>query len=99
MFSLRNVQHVCDLFLVIIAIWAVGGTIGAILICRPLIRKWDPLLPRDCAGRMRFWFTMGIIHFLTDAFIFFLPLPLLRTLPLPKFQKRVLMAIFYLGIL
>jgi hypothetical protein len=98
-FPLRDFQRVCDLFLVLIVIWAVGGTMGAILNCRPLKRNWDPLLPRDCADRMNFWFAMGILHVLTDAFIFILPLPLLRTLPLPRFQKGILMVIFSLGFL
>lgn len=98
-FPLRNFQRVCDLLLVFIVLWALGGTVGAILNCRPLKRNWDPLLPRDCAGRMSFWFAMGILHVLTDALIFILPLPLLRTLPLPRPQKMILMAIFSLGFL
>ena len=98
-FPLRNFQRICDLFLVLIVMWAVGGTIGAILNCRPLKKNWDPLLPRDCAGRMDFWLAMGILHVLTDVFIFSLPLPLLRTLPLPRVQKIILMVIFSLGFL
>lgn len=98
-FPLRNFQSVCDIFLIFIVIWAIGGTIGAILNCQPLNRNWDPLLPRDCRGRMDFWVAMGIIHILTDAIIFILPLPLLKTLPLPRYQKGILMAIFSLGFL
>ncbi|KAH7350317.1 hypothetical protein BKA66DRAFT_291273 [Pyrenochaeta sp. MPI-SDFR-AT-0127] len=96
-FPLPSFQRVCDIFLAFIAAWALAGTIGAFLHCRPLIRNWDPAEPTGCAERIDFWLSMGILHVISDVLIFLLPLPLLRTLPLPKLQKGVLMAVFSLG--
>src|SRR5437763_5502261 len=91
---LPNFQRVCDIFFAFIVAWAISGTIGAALNCQPIERNWDPMESRDCAERMDFWLAMGILHVVTDAFIFVLPLPLLKMLPLPKLQKGVLMMIF-----
>jgi hypothetical protein len=98
-FPLPDFQRVCDIFLVFIVLWAVAGTIGAMLNCLPVERNWDPLASRDCAERTDFWMAMGALHVVTDVFILVLPLPLLKTLPLPKVQKGILMAVFSLGIL
>ena len=98
-FPLPKFQRVCNIFLVFIVTWAVAGTIGAMLNCRPVERNWDPLASRDCAERTAFWIAMGTLNVLTDALIFVLPLPLLKSLPLPKMQKGFLMAVFCLGFL
>jgi len=98
-FPLPHFQRACDIFLVFIVVWAAAGTIGAMLNCRPIQRNWDPYASRDCAERTDFWLAMGTLNVLTDALIFIMPLPLLKTLPLPKMQKGVLMAVFSLGFL
>jgi hypothetical protein len=98
-FPLSNIQRLCDGFLVFIIIWAIGGTIGSLLNCRPFKQNWDPMIYQDCKARLYFWYTMGTLHVLTDVAIFALPLPLLKTLSLPKLQKGVLMGVFSLGFL
>jgi hypothetical protein len=48
---------------------------------------------------MTFWLAMGILNVVTDVFIFIMPLPLLKRLPLPTAQKAVLIGVFSLGFL
>ncbi|RMZ73302.1 integral membrane [Pyrenophora seminiperda CCB06] len=58
-FPLRNFQHICDLFLVLIVIWAVGGTMGAGL-CGPngfLVCYGDLTRPHRC-GHLHFTSTI-----------------------------------------
>jgi hypothetical protein len=98
-FPLHNIQRLCDAFLVFIIAWAIGGTIGSLLNCRPLKQNWDPSIYKDCEARLYFWYCMGILHVLTDVAIFALPLPLLKRLSLPNLQKGVLIGVFSLGFL
>jgi hypothetical protein len=93
-FPLQNIQRICDAFLVFIITWAICGTIGSFL-----QQNWDPVIYKDCKARLYFWYSMGILHVLTDVAIFALPLPLLKTLTLPRLQKGVLIGIFSIGFL
>ncbi|KAK4235822.1 hypothetical protein C8A03DRAFT_17469 [Achaetomium macrosporum] len=97
-FPLPTIQRLCDIFLVFIALWAVAGGIGGVVVCLPLSKNWDPLEPSwTCTTRYRFWLGHGILHVVTDVLIFVMPLPLLKTLPLPPLHKAVLMGVFCLG--
>ncbi|KAE9367290.1 hypothetical protein N431DRAFT_382891 [Stipitochalara longipes BDJ] len=96
-FPLPNFQRYCDIFLAFVFVWAMTGTLGTLLICLPIERNWNPLKPASCGNRIYFWEAYAILHLITDAFILILPLPLLNTLPLPRVQKGVLIAVFCLG--
>jgi hypothetical protein len=98
-FPLPHFQRYCDIFLAFVFIWAMTGTLGTLLICLPIKRNWNPLEPANCGNRIYFWETYGILHVITDVFILILPLPVLKTLPLPKVEKGVLIAVFCLGFL
>jgi hypothetical protein len=98
-FPLPDFQRRCDIFLAFVFAWAVAGTLGALLICLPIERNWDALAPTNCGTRMYFWEVYAILHVISDVLILILPLPLLKTLPLPRLQKGVLMAVFCLGFL
>ena len=98
-FPLPNFQHWCDIFLAFVFMWAITGLLGTLLICLPIERNWDALEPTTCGKRIYFWEVYAILHVITDVFILILPLPLLKTLPLPRLQKTVLIAVFCLGIL
>ncbi|KAF5846440.1 hypothetical protein GGP41_003892 [Bipolaris sorokiniana] len=96
-FPLPIFQRLCDASLVFIVIWATAATLGSLLNCPPIKSNWDPLRYKDCKERLRFWYAMGVLHVVSDAAIFAMPLPLLQTLTLPRLQKGVLMGIFSLG--
>jgi hypothetical protein len=98
-FPLPSFQRYCDIFLAFVFIWAVTGMLGTLLICLPIDRNWNPLEPTNCGNRIYFWETYGILHVITDVFILILPLPVLKMLPLPRVEKRVLIAVFCLGFL
>lgn len=98
-FPLPNFQRRCDVFLAFVFVWAITGAVGTLLICLPIKRNWDPLSPANCGKRIYFWVVYSILHIITDVCILILPMRLLNTLPLPKVQKAVLMAVFCLGFL
>lgn len=98
-FPLPNFQRLCNIALSFLVIWAMAGLLGAMLNCLPLERNWDASAPNSCTGRIKFWEAYAIMHVITDVLILIMPLPLLKTLPLPWVQKVVLMAVFCLGFL
>ncbi len=97
-FPLPAFQRLCDMFMIFLAAWTVAGIVGGVAICLPFEKNWDP---QDrawlCEKRFWFWLGHGIVHVVTDVVLCIMPLPLLRTLPLPPVQKVVLIGIFCLG--
>ncbi len=99
-FPLPAFQRLCDIFLAVLAVWTIAGLVGGTTVCLPLSENWDPLNPIwTCEARVWFWMGHGIAHVVTDVLIFIMPLPLLKTLPLPPVHKMVLIGVFCLGFL
>ncbi|KAL2161083.1 hypothetical protein VTH06DRAFT_8796 [Thermothelomyces fergusii] len=99
-FPLPAFQRLCDAFMVFLGLWTVSGIVGGALACLPVSKNWDLREPIwTCNGRFYFWMVQGIIHLVSDVAIFVMPLPLLKTLPLPPFHKVVLVGVFCLGFL
>lgn len=99
-FPLPTFQRLCDVFLGFLALWTVVGIVGGVTVCLPLSKTWDPMESTwSCDKRFWFWMSHGIVHVITDVLIFVMPLPLLRTLPLPPLHKIALTAVFCLGFL
>ncbi|KAH6844506.1 hypothetical protein B0I37DRAFT_377674 [Chaetomium sp. MPI-CAGE-AT-0009] len=99
-FPLPNFQRLCDIFLAFLGMWTVAGLIGAMTLCLPVSRNWDLENPIwECPERFWFWLAHGILHLITDLLIFAMPLPMLKTLPLRRLHKVVLIGVFCLGFL
>jgi hypothetical protein len=99
-FPLPNFQRLCDIFLAFLGVWTVVGLIGGATVCLPVSKNWDLEDPIwACEPRFWFWLAHGIVHLITDLLIFIMPLPMLKTLPLPPLHKIVLIAVFCLGFL
>jgi uncharacterized iron-regulated membrane protein len=99
-FPLPAFQLLCNIFMAFLAVWTVAGIVGGVTICLPLHKNWDPREPAwTCERRYWFWLGHGIVHVITDVLIFIMPLPLLKTLPLPPLHKMVLIGVFSLGFL
>lgn len=97
-FPLPAFQRICDVFLAFLAVWGLAGLVGGATICLPLAKNWDPVSPVwACKKRLWFWIGHGIVHVVTDVVILIMPLPLLKTLPLPRLQKIILIGVFCLG--
>src|SRR5690606_30105048 len=85
---------------VFLGLWTVSGIVGGVLVCLPISKNWDLQEPIwSCNERFYFWMVQGAIHLVSDVVIFIMPLPLLKTLPLPPFHKVILVGVFCLGFL
>ncbi|KAL1838830.1 hypothetical protein VTJ49DRAFT_2187 [Mycothermus thermophilus] len=97
-FPLPKFQLLCDTGLALLAAWTVAGLVGGLLVCLPLSGNWDPRnLNWNCDRRLVFWTAHGVAHVVSDVLILVMPMPLLRTLPLPRVHKIILIGLFSLG--
>ncbi|KAL2267982.1 hypothetical protein VTJ83DRAFT_2828 [Remersonia thermophila] len=95
---LPRFQLLCDIGLALLVVWTVAGLVGGLLVCLPLSGNWDPRnLNWTCDRRLTFWTAQGIAHVVSDVLILIMPMPLLKTLPLPRAHKIILIGLFSLG--
>ncbi|PKY03164.1 putative integral membrane protein [Aspergillus campestris IBT 28561] len=82
-------------FLVVYGVWVF---ISAWLNCIPVAKFWDDDIPGYCLNKKALWFSNSGIHIFTDVLLLIYPMPVLRSLQLPKRQKFAIMGVFALGI-
>ena len=67
------------------------------LICRPLAKNWNPLLPGTCGDSIKSVLATSIINVTIDLIIIILPMPVLWGLQMALKRKVQLSVIFGLG--
>lgn len=94
----RKVSYALMAFITAYSLWTV---FSAIFACRPINYFWlqnvDPDANGQCLSRLPVWFTNAGLNIFTDVAIAILPLPVIKSLNLPKRPKLALMFIFCLG--
>lgn len=78
--------------------WGIADIIAALLICHPLAKIWDFMIPGTCGSQPDFYFSMGVINIITDIFILALPLPYLYHLRLALHKKVLAMGLLSIGV-
>ncbi|KAJ6188491.1 hypothetical protein N7519_003399 [Penicillium mononematosum] len=96
-FSTPRMRQACWLLIGFLAAYGTWTIISAWANCVPLAKFWDPTVPGFCLDKKALWFSNSAIHILTDILILIYPMPVLKSLQLPRKQKFALMAIFALG--
>ncbi|KAH7237960.1 hypothetical protein B0J15DRAFT_353427, partial [Fusarium solani] len=96
-FPLPTLQRVCDILLSFVSLWGLASALTVIFTCIPVSLDWARLPPLQCMDRLVFWFLNATINIVTDIIIYCLPFPLLKTLPVQKFQKMALISLFSVG--
>jgi hypothetical protein len=72
--------------------------IGSIFSCTPVPFFWDKgIHGGQCINLMAFWFSNASFNIISDIAIIILPIPVLKTLNLPKKQKYGLILVFIMG--
>lgn len=79
--------------------WAVTLSVLLPLVCVPVSAFWDTSVPGRCLDQLAIWYVMASVNLVTDFVVFSLPLPVVRSLQLPRRQKIMLMGVFCLGFL
>ncbi|KAL4728223.1 hypothetical protein ACLX1H_004965 [Fusarium chlamydosporum] len=78
--------------------WSVTIVFLNVLICIPVAKFWNHDMPGKCLNPLTIWYLMASVNLVTDFAIFCLPLPVIKSLNLPRKQKIMLFAIFSLGL-
>lgn len=66
--------------------------------CWPIPFFWDKAIHGGhCIDLLAFWFSLGGFNILTDMAVWILPMPVLKSLHLPRKQKLSLIAVFAVG--
>jgi hypothetical protein len=87
----------CNLLIGFLALYGTWTVVSAWANCVPLAKFWDDTIPGFCFDKEALWFSNSAIHILTDILILIYPMPVLKSLQLPKRQKVALMGVFALG--
>ncbi|CAI7588980.1 unnamed protein product [Penicillium bialowiezense] len=96
-FSTPRMRLACWLLIGFLGLYGTWTIVSAWANCVPLAKFWDPTVPGFCLDKKALWFSNSGIHILTDVIILIYPMPVLKSLQLPKKQKIALMAVFALG--
>lgn len=79
--------------------WTITIAFLNIRVCVPVAAFWDTAITGRCINRLTVWYVMAGFNLITDIGIFCIPLPVIKSLQLPRKQKAMLFAIFCLGFL
>ena len=85
--------------LVIVVCYGIGTITGAIFTCTPVSFFWNKTQNGQCINQLAFWFSNAGINIASDIILWAIPLPVLKSLRLPRKQKYGLIIVFGVGIL
>ncbi|CAI4213997.1 unnamed protein product [Parascedosporium putredinis] len=93
----RKIVKIFIGFTVFVGLWSLSQLVVAIFMCDPISGYWDKSKQARCIPNHPFWEINAAGNILTDIMIFILPIPILKTLNLPRRQRHILIGIFGLG--
>ncbi|SPO04190.1 related to integral membrane protein [Cephalotrichum gorgonifer] len=78
--------------------WTVTIAFLLSLICIPVAAFWDSSVKGRCLNSLTVWYVMASFNLVTDILLFIMPMPMIRSLQLPRKQKYTLVIVFSLGL-
>ncbi|KAJ5316838.1 hypothetical protein N7508_001346 [Penicillium antarcticum] len=96
-FSTPRMRLACWILIGFLGVYGTWTIVSAWANCVPLAKFWDSSVPGFCFDKKALWFSNSAIHIVTDILILIYPMPVLKSLQLPKKQKLAVMGIFALG--
>ncbi|KAF2258011.1 hypothetical protein CC78DRAFT_572798 [Lojkania enalia] len=95
-FSTKEFQIACWTTISVVTAYTSWTIFGSIFACIPVRAFWTKEQAR-CINQFAMWFTNAAINIATDLAIILLPMPVIRSLNLPRRQKQALIGIFAIG--
>ncbi|PMD32586.1 hypothetical protein L207DRAFT_639887 [Hyaloscypha variabilis F] len=96
-FTTPGMQRATKIGLLIICAWGVTVILMLSMICVPIVKFWDQPHPGHCLPLLPAYYAPACINIVTDFGTWILPLPIIKSLQLPRRQRFMLMFIFGLG--
>ncbi|EMF11630.1 uncharacterized protein SEPMUDRAFT_149566 [Sphaerulina musiva SO2202] len=93
----RRFRFWCISLMALVCGWTCWAFFSALFACWPIQHFWNPSIPGACLNRLAVWFSNAAMNIITDIATTILPLPVLKSLNLPKRQRYVLMFVFGMG--
>lgn len=98
-FANKRFRQVVIVLMVYVSLYTVATTVATILQCIPIKRAWDRTVPGTCVQPTAQWYSYAALNMAAEAIMFFLPMPMITRLHLPRQQKVGLFLIFAVGLL
>lgn len=93
-------QLACRIVLVLNSLFTLETVIISVFDCTPIPFFWDKSIEGGhCVNFGAMWFSHASTNIVFDIVLVILPMPVIKSLNLPKKQKIALMGIFALGTL
>ena len=94
-----NFRRVVYCVMAYVLLYAFASIIATIFQCVPVERIWNKKVPGSCIDLTAFWYANAAANIIGDIAIFILPMPVIRSLNLPRREKFGLTMVFALGFL
>ena len=98
LFPGKRFNIACWTTIAVLLICLVRVCFGLMFMCTPVAFLWDKTLKGTCLDGRIIYFTSASLNVITDFAIFFLPMPILAKLQLPRRQKVALILLFGVGL-
>lgn len=85
--------------MIYVALYTFATGIATILQCMPVERAWNKAIPGTCVPFLTQWYSFAGLNMIAELTMFFLPMPMIKKLQLPRQQKIGLFMIFLVGLL
>ncbi|KXS99891.1 hypothetical protein AC578_4480 [Pseudocercospora eumusae] len=95
--SIRRFQIAAWIVASIIVSYSIWAIVSLIFLCKPITYFWHPDAEGKCLPKLPIWFLNSALGIFTDILVAILPLPVVKSLRLPRRQKNMLMLVFALG--
>ncbi|KAF2005164.1 hypothetical protein P154DRAFT_397393, partial [Amniculicola lignicola CBS 123094] len=79
--------------------YTIGGTLIALLNCRPIPRFWDRRIPGHCVEAKKYIYATISITIITDLLVTLVPIAILHGLQMPRRSKVIVICFLSLGLL
>ena len=94
LFPRKRFVQACWAVVAVMAGFLVWTIFGFMFMCKPVDYFWNKALDGHCMNPQLVYFTNAPFNILTDFVLFFLPLPILTKLQMPRRQKTGLVILF-----
>ncbi|PGG99777.1 hypothetical protein GX51_06149 [Blastomyces parvus] len=91
-------RRTCWALIWIVICYTIGSSTATVFQCTPIRRAWQRQIPGTCINLTISWYSNAAFSILSDLAILILPMPVIKSLLLPKKEKLGLMSIFAVGI-
>lgn len=85
--------------IVYVSLYTISTGVATIFQCVPIARAWNKYIHGFCVQPTAQWYSFATLNISAEVIMFFLPMPMIKKLQLPRQQKIGLFIIFALGLL